>query len=75
MTKKQLADQWMSVSAYCLVCVSHLGWRCKESPDGVCHYYVIDGEVTLIDGTQVDAPDGCETSIECIYCGHPEERK
>jgi hypothetical protein len=38
LTTEELADQWMSVGAYCLICDKSFGWRCKESPDGVCHY-------------------------------------
>lgn len=79
LTEKQLADKWMSVGAVCTVCKEDFGWRCKESPDGVCHYYTDDGKVTLIDGRVVDPPadHDCksESSDWCVFCGHPEERK
>jgi hypothetical protein len=69
----------MGVGAYCLICDKSFGWRCKESPDGVCHYKneVDDKQLLLINGKTVDAPaDYAEHYYEsCIYCGQPEERK
>ncbi len=38
LTKKELADKWMSVSADCIICGQDLGWRCKENPKGYCEY-------------------------------------
>jgi len=76
---KELADEWMSVGSTCLICGEHFGWRCKVSPDGVCHYHTEDGKVELSDGTLVDPPaehdPNYETSDSCIWCGHPDERK
>lgn len=79
LTPKQLKDELMSEEAHCLICGSGFGWRCKESPDGVCHYYSNDGKVKMIDGTLVNVPEGhdatYENDDECIFCGLPEERK
>lgn len=79
LTKKELDDKWMSVDALCVVCGKSFGWRCKVSPDGVCHYFSEDGKVELIDGTFVDIPidhdPEYETDDGCIFCGHPDERK
>jgi hypothetical protein len=79
LTDKQLADQWMSVGAVCTVCRQDFGWRCKKSPDGVCHYLTENKKITLIDGRVVDPPPdhdpGCESYDWCVFCGHPEERK
>lgn len=85
LTKKQLDDEWMSVGASCVGgCEQSFGWRCKNSPDGVCHYFSKDGKVQLIDGTTIPVPadvDGCihnpdyETEDVCLFCGHPDERK
>lgn len=85
LTSKQLSDEWMSVGAFCIGgCDKSFGWRCKKSPDGVCHYFSEDGKVELIDGTTVTVPadvDGhvndpnYETEDSCLFCGHPEERK
>lgn len=38
LTKKELADEWMSVSATCLICNEDFGWRCKNSPTSICEY-------------------------------------
>lgn len=79
LTKAELDDKWMSVGAWCLGCESDFGWRCKESPDGVCHYDTCDGKVHLINDSICDPPEGHdkrrETLDSCIFCGHPEERK
>lgn len=85
LTKAELADEWMSVPAVCLICESHHGHRCKESLDGVCHYRnEIRGEVSgnkgkleLYDQKEVEAPlFWHEVGFDdCLYCGHPEERK
>jgi len=63
LSKEDLDDKWMSVGASCIICGGHFGWRCKVSPDGVCHYHTEDGKIELSDGTQ------------CIWCGHSSERK
>jgi hypothetical protein len=81
LTQKELNDEWMSEGADCLVCGEDfsMAWRCKCSPDSVCHYYSKDGKVKMIDGTLVDIPKGhnpeWETDDACIFCGMPEERK
>lgn len=80
LTDKQLADKWMSEGAYCTVCKKDFGWRCKVSPDGVCHYHTtVYSKVILIDGRVVDPPADhdakYETEDSCIFCGMPEERK
>ena len=84
LTEKQLNDKWMSVFAKCLICGEFFGWRCKESPDGVCHYFtkIVHGirGVYLLDGTfHTDIPNApdpdYETSDTCIFCGMPDERK
>lgn len=88
LSKKDLADKWMSVWADCIDCGQHFGWRCKKSPDGVCHYFtdprgkaisLINGKQHLINDPQFPL-DGTydpeyETDDCCIFCGHPEERK
>lgn len=69
----------MSVSANCQGCHQYFGWRCKKSPDGVCHYYSEDGKIELIDNTQVPTPEDHDPDYEtddcCIFCGMPDERK
>jgi hypothetical protein len=60
LTPKQLADKWMSVSADCLACNRDFGWRCQKSPDGVCHYIMENGKIPLIDGRNVDPPEGID---------------
>ena len=79
LTPEEIADQWMSVEAECLVCKTPFGWRCQDSPDGVCHYFSHDGLVKMIDGTMVPVPPDhngkCETDDQCMWCGMPEERK
>lgn len=80
LTKKELNDEWMSESAECTICKSHFGWRCKVSPDQVCHYFTgDDGKVVLLDGSKVDPVEKIEKRDEtddwCLFCGHPEERK
>ena len=79
LTEKQLGDKWMSVSSVCLGCGQHFGWRCKKSPDGVCHYFSEDGKIELIDGTNVPVSEGhddqYETDDTCLFCGMPDERK
>lgn len=75
-TEFQLLDKWHSSTATCLSCGEQFGWRCKESPDGVCHTYVdSDGSITLIDGTKVKAPADEYYNGDCVYCGMPDERK
>ena len=80
LTRKELADEWMSESAECIICKSCFGWRCKVSPDHVCHYFTgDDGKVVLLDGSKVDPVEKIEKQYEnydmCLFCGHPEERK
>lgn len=66
-------------SARCTHCDRDFGWHCPDSPDGTCHYYTDDGKVTLINGEKVDPPAGHDPKFEhhdqCVFCGHPEERK
>lgn len=77
-------DQWMSTGAYCKGCGINFGWRCRYSPDGVCHYNANsakDGRysVRLINDDLWQLPEDHkledESSDWCIFCGHPEERK
>ena len=79
LSEKDMRDKWMSVGADCMICGSDWGWRCKNSPDSVCHYYSGNGKVEMIDGTEVDVPENhdseYENEDECIFCGHPDERK
>ena len=79
LTQEQLDDEWMSENAKCLICGGYHGWRCKESPDGVCHYFSKDGKVQLLGNRECDVPidhDGSGESDDwCIFCGMPEERK
>lgn len=79
LTTKELADEWMSVGASCIGCGTDFGWRCKESPDSVCHYYSEDGQIELINGTMVPIPADHDPDFEindcCIFCGMPDERK
>ncbi len=89
LTKGELTDRWMSIGAYCQICGKDFGWRCKESPDSVCHYESdemdTDGDgnsvygVELITEEYVDIPEGHnpdhENEDSCIFCGLPEERK
>lgn len=76
---KELAVEWMSVGSYCQGCGQSFGWRCKESPDGVCHYFSEDGMVELINGNKVSVPANHDADYEtddcCIFCGMPDERK
>lgn len=78
-TQEQLDDEWMSESAKCLTCGNYHGWRCKKSPDGVCHYFSKDGKVALLGNRECDIPpehdDKYETDDCCIFCDMPEERK
>lgn len=85
LTEEELADQWMSVGARCMICSEHFGWRCKISPDGVCHYclepkndvlgiYLVDGSFRPV----AELPPHRESSgmcIFCIFCSMPDERK
>lgn len=79
LTEEQIKDRWMSVGAYCVHCGVDLGWRCKQSPDGVCHYHSQGGKVWGINGEVMDLPLRHDVMYEsddfCIYCGHPDERK
>lgn len=83
LSNKELKDEDFSDSAICISgCGQRFGWRCKESPDGVCHYLPFDdkhvkllnGELVLIsEETLEDAQD--EHYECCLFCGQPEERK
>lgn len=83
LTHKEMMDKWMSIGSICIICREHFGWRCKKSPDMVCHYYSEDRngrrEVDLINGiTHVlprDHNHEYETTDSCIFCGMPDERK
>lgn len=79
LTNSEWGDEWMSKTAVCEICGRHWEWRCKVSPDGVCHYHSHDGMVELIDGSKCKVPKGHinadETDDSCIYCQMPEERK
>jgi hypothetical protein len=88
LTDEEIADKEMTVSARCLCCGKEFGWRCKKSPDHVCHYYSVrnltftafgPNVVSLVDGTMIDVPEGHkpenESTNHCIFCGFPEERK
>lgn len=83
--ESELNDKWMSVGARCVICREHFGWRCKKSPDGVCHYFSDKKgehhgyEVSLITGiTHIlprDHNPEYETPDTCLFCGMPDERK
>ncbi len=82
LTSKQIEDRWLSISAYCLNCGQNFGWRCKESPDQVCHYidyYNNEGQIELIDGTFVSIPKDYDIEFPdgdcCVFCDLPDERK
>lgn len=79
LTEKELADKWMSVGSTCLGCGRHFGWRCKNSPDGVCHHFSEDSKIELVDGTTVPVPEGHDAQYEtddcCLFCEMPDERK
>lgn len=73
-------DPWIFASAYCKLCNKDLGWRCKESPDQVCHYYneLDNNRLELIDGSTIEVFMGeiHDTFEECcLFCGLPDERK
>lgn len=78
-SKKQWDEEDGSISGYCPICGRDFGWRCPESPDGICHYHSDDGLIELIDGRSVPIPKDhnpdYETSDACIFCGDPDERK
>ena len=66
-------------SASCDICDESLGWKCPNSPDGVCKYFTYDGvHVELINGDTVETPKHdyeYESDDTCLFCGHPDERK
>ena len=69
-----------SDGATCVFCHRNWGWFCSKSPDNACHYFTEpDGSVRLINGTNVDPPEGHDPEFEsydwCIYCEEPDERK
>jgi hypothetical protein len=81
----ELEDEWMSIWARCSICGKDYGhWRCKKSPDSVCHYYSHDDVqstrvIDLLDGKIAPIPTGHDRRFEsedhCIFCGMPDERK
>ena len=83
LSEKELKDEYFSDSAICISgCGQRFGWRCKESPDGVCHYYPFDGKhVKLINGelqriSEENLADAAHNLYElCLFCGMPDERK
>lgn len=75
LTPEQLADPWMSISSPCEICGRRHGWRCKISPDSVCHYRVTNGKVTLLGGEQVSCAESKYSGEHCVYCGLSSERK
>lgn len=79
LTESELNDEWMSKYSLCLICGTYHGWRCKESPDGICHYFSRDGKVQLLGNREYDLPlnhDKMGESYDtCIFCGSPKERK
>lgn len=79
LTEKQLDDKWMSEGAVCIHCKEDFGWRCKNSPDGVCYYHSDNGKVWNIFDKQMEVPhyhdSRYETSDSCIWCYLPDERK
>lgn len=79
LTAEELADKWMSVGAKCLQCLKHFGWRCKRSPDCICHYQVEikDGKLKGIDELNYTL-SFADTHVcwdHCMYCRLPQERK
>ena len=79
LTADELDDEWMSVGARCLKCGQGRGWRCKESPDSVCHYRSRNRCIKLLGGALYALPDDYDDSNEsddwCVFCGLPDERK
>ena len=81
LSEVESADKWMSINACCEVCGKSFGWRCKHSPDGVCHYSceVFEGQIDLLiklsDKSTIAAPAIVGGWDDCIYCGMPDERK
>lgn len=78
--RRHTEKSWGFNYACCGICGRGLGWRCTESPDGVCHYFTNDnGRVKLIDGTEVELaepPDpDYESNDSCLFCASPQERK
>lgn len=75
----------MSEGADCLICHRDYGWRCKNSPDGICHYFTQPNGISVnlingnIDNVQFKKSDNYDPEYEsydwCVYCGMPEERK
>lgn len=63
----------------CAICGIGLGWRCENSPDGVCHYHSNNHKVTLVNGNIAILPDDYDDNFEsddwCVFCGEPYERK
>lgn len=77
-------EDWGSIR--CTICKSHLGWWCPKSPDHHCHYFtsgMVNGEkffVFLSNGFTYTFPQHpnvgeSESEDQCLFCGHPEERK
>ena len=69
--------------AKCFICKEPLGWRCENSPDGVCHYrtreqngiHVVDLITEFaIHNMPPDYDNSHESEDECLFCGQPEKR-
>lgn len=85
-TAEEFANPWMSVLAKCEICGKHFGWRCKEAPDKICHYFSTKHPnmkvpaIKLIDDKydltfpQDKWSKEAECEEECLYCGMPKER-
>lgn len=80
-------ESWGYDGAICIICESHLGWRCPDSPDGCCYYYSQSESeegpffVRLMNDEKYIIPEyeysdfAYETDDCCIFCGNPDERK
>jgi hypothetical protein len=77
LTEYELADPWMSVSACCDLCGDNFGWRCKVSPDGICHYHNEEGKFYSLRGDEIVPPEGWKDvdQEDCVFCRQPSERK
>jgi len=82
-------DSWDYSDAKCMICDKFFGWRCSDSPDGVCHYYstqtdrdgvgpyfvkLINGKIYQLDDDYDYSKKVNETSDSCIFCHKPDER-
>lgn len=86
LTEEEIAQEDTSVAASCELCGLTVGsWRCRVSPDSVCHtkHDVVEGGqylgVLQIDGSiTYPLPPLDPESIDeetCVFCGLPDERK